>query len=302
MSVNNTRSLQHICADYEARQRNRLIIKLLFASLFFALLTIQTPLSGVTVMHQETGEVISVRENEVLEDEHIITHDMTITGEGEKEITLTLVGSLTVANGARLTLRNITLSQVTQNTLVVIGTESTVILDNSTLAFADDYLLREGHFEFIKIASLSGNKTLTLATPEPSTIARASILFIDHLKVVAANSPYVITLADYSSSLLMRNGVLITTKTPWIFTHGVLCIDGLCKTIAGSRSEETAFIFGDDMIAVNNTKIWFANKKSTLRVEAPPVIIDNVSEGLPDLVELFGPEVLIILYVSSCFC
>ena len=166
-------------------------------------------------------------------------------------------GTLSIADGKTLTLRNITVDNLGATAFTMSGSSSKLVLDNATLNFIADETIDNGVVEVYGKSALccganSGGKTITYSSTGNLTIKKHAELLLDHSITFKHDSATTtnIVLDDATSTLRMTGSTLYAanaagitlTKGALIFDHHS-ALDGKVTLGGATQGDELEVVF-----------------------------------------------------------
>ena len=161
-----------------------------------------------------------------------ITQDTIINGHG-RTLELDAHARIVVDNGVTLTLRNMRIKNIRNNSANPIirptGHCARVALQDVELALADDFSFRQGQLFIHDDVIVSGTSVFSYRSSQASYIADAGTLGFDQNTTFfyypSSQDKHLINLQSKTSSMYFDGATLLTTHTGIRLSHGTLCFD-----------------------------------------------------------------------------
>lgn len=168
-------------------------------------------------------------------------------------------GSLQVASGASLTLKNLTLSNITASSFYCADGTATINFNNVELNLTtNDYTFSNGAFNVINKLRIQGSHTFNYQSNQISTIKAAATLFLDGVTLnynpsISANN--LLAFADSTASLVLRSATFQISNKGLQLTKGHIEIDGKCYIVNSGTQAAQGLLLGDGNSAANNVLV-----------------------------------------------
>lgn len=203
----------------------------------------------------------------------------TIDGQAS-ELRFGSTGKLVVERGSSLTLKNIKLRGITQNSLSCLDGAGTIIFDNVDWQQDDSYNFSAGSFEVHNDLVVRGTTTFGYRSDQVSSIKSESALKVTENMVFSYAPPTasrtLLTFEGQSSKLLLDKATLHSTSTGCTLTKGTLQVDGYCNITSDASCQAEGIILGDGVSASNNASVdIFQN--ATLNIASGYLVYNNVT-------------------------
>ncbi len=166
------------------------------------------------------------------------------------------IGTITIGDGVQLTLRNMRLTGIIDNSFTWLGDTSALILDDVTWVQEGDFTLDKGSILFKDTVDFNGSYTFAIDTASTSTISVNSSWNIgDGMQLslgrTTTNGSDPLYFADATSNLSLNNCIFNVTQYGMQFTRGhVLCSGDVAVDIQ-STSTLNGLRLGDGTPAGN---------------------------------------------------
>lgn len=169
-------------------------------------------------------------------------------------------GALQVASGATLSLKNLTLNNITAATFYCADGTATINFTNVELALGQsDYNFNTGAFMVNGLLRIKGPYDFNYQTNQVSTINANGTLLIDqgssfnYNPSISANN--LVTFADATASLVVRSATIQVSNVGWQLTKGYIEFDGACYVISNGTQASQGLVLGDGVTPANNVTV-----------------------------------------------
>lgn len=182
------------------------------------------------------------------------TGNSMINGNGSV-LTLLPTATLIVGANASLTLKDITINGMSNNTLYTSSTTSTFILNNTTINLSNQYTFSQGSMEIYNDVLITGSSFgVFYSSPSPCTIESFSQFMLDlgvTFSYVPSNSSNTnFTFVNNTSQLYLRGGILYIGSQGLYLLRGTMFVDKTSYFVAATTGTITTM--GDGANASND--------------------------------------------------
>jgi len=185
-----------------------------------------------------------------------LSADSTLDGQGNI-LTLGTSATLTVSAGSTVTLKNLTLQNLSGTALVMESSASTLILDNVQVCMNGSYSFTQGTLVINRDVIFTGTSVFSYQSSSTSRINTASCLTFDVGTTFSyappTNSRYLLSMTDQTSQLYLNNCTLCTTTTGLVLSRGTLILDKQVTLSGGGLTLSNCLAFGD---AINTNDLF----------------------------------------------
>lgn len=168
-------------------------------------------------------------------------------------------GSIVVAAGGSLLLKNGTLEGVHDEVLFCADSVATLSLCNMTIIYDTGYSFTQGNLTIVDSVVMTGSSKFVYQSSKPCTIVSYGELYFDSGMTFSyapsSNSQDLIVMQDRSSVLSLNATTLVSTTTGLRLTKGTVRIDGTCPIISDATVSAEAVSFGDGNSISNDVAI-----------------------------------------------
>ena len=245
-----------------------------------------------TLIFDGTRASLDMQADVCLSGQWTFSGDCIINGNGYT-LDLLTTGTIIVAGGSTLTIRNTNLINLGKtNALYAQTVDGVLILDNTAMQLLEDVTWKKGGITIINDSSLLATNprdtttTFSYISPNSSTISTRSgfhiyegvNLSLGKYTTDATNQP--LSFEDASSVLALHNGTLTIRQTGVTMTKGTLKSFQQSQVSIESSTYETAFILGDgtaendvtlviggdSKLSINTGKLFYNNHAAQDRI------------------------------------
>ncbi len=183
----------------------------------------------------------------------IIYADLTIDGDGGI-LELSSTGNLVVRDNTTLTLKNLTLKNLSGSRLVMEGFNSRLVLDNTRVQLDGNYSLTQGAIVFQSDVDLIGSYTFTYASDMTSTVTSSATLKLDTCLTFSydsktarqkASHKTLLEMYDTTSKIFLNGATFHVTHSGMLITNGALIADHDNTIQAEGTTISDGLTFGD---------------------------------------------------------
>lgn len=244
---------------------------------------------------------ISLKSNMILSNVWTFTGLVKING-NYSSLDLGTGGTIVVASGSTLNLKNITLKNVGQSNIVCEDDTAKIMLQNTTLEFAQDFVFDKGSLDIFKKTKFKGAYNFTYNSTQPITIYDQSALVLEQ-GFIFNYSPLdsgrdKMLFANKNSQLILNNATFNAENGGIDFLKGALIVQGICScnsTVNGpitfgdqtSEHDFSCLIANGSQLAFNTGGLWYKN------VNLSSLIMQNNLSSL-----YFGEQTVLKIFQS----
>jgi len=173
-----------------------------------------------------------------------------ISGEGHV-LTFLTNGKIVITEGSDLTFRNMTIQDISQDSIICLDDDSQIILDKASWVQSDHVTFDTGSILFHNSVDFNGSYSFVYDSAMTSTIdSHARWLITDGMKLQIGRKNSVfddepLCMVDGSSKLRLKNCSLIPTSSGICFTQGSFEIQGDVSVDGLATTSAAAIMFGD---------------------------------------------------------
>jgi len=205
----------------------------------------------------------------------------TITFKGESSIigqdhilSLDPTGIIAVGSNSSLLLKNIIITGIQNNNILLTDNTSTVTLQNVTWILENDFSINNGTLDIKDCCEIYGQSyTFSYQTSGQTTICENSKLILQDDTTLYYDPPTasndLIQLNASTSQLVLNGATLQTTSTGLQLTKGILAIDNNSSLVNGGTVAGEAIIFGDGI-----------NEENNISIQHTPAACLNITSGI----------------------
>ena len=171
-------------------------------------------------------------------------------------LTLDDSAQISVAEGSRLDLINVSLKGIKDRNIRCLGDTASIRLKRCKLALSDDYVFDTGSLFFVQNVKLTGTNIFSYESSQTSTIRVNTRLKIDHDMTFSYAPPVanrdLFYMQNEKSRLYMNGCTLCSTQTGLRLTRGTLLIDNDVTFSSASNIAGETICFGDGVDSDND--------------------------------------------------
>jgi hypothetical protein len=202
---------------------------------------------------------IVLRSNLQLTSKWTFSGDCTINGDGNSLI-FGPTGQIAIGRGSRVRFKNVVIDGLLDGSLYCIDNAGKLIFDNVTWSQDSNFTFSLGSFDVINQMDMNGRdyQFLYQSDAESRVKSRASLYLRDDFTFSyepASESRTLLSLADDTTRLIMKNASIASTSTGLQLTKGYLEVRGVCNFISGAGYPAEGIIIGDGLDETNDLRI-----------------------------------------------
>jgi len=204
-----------------------------------------------TVEWNGNGGSILFRSNVDFSGQWTFKDSCIVDGKGHT-LTLENGGNIVVDEGADLTIKDIVLHGISENTITLLGDTSRLILDGVYWAQSDDVTFSTGSINFLNRVDFEGDSNFTYDSAQTSTIASNGLWVVrDGLtckigRKESYTSAEPLYFEDNSSAIKLKNCSFLVTSSGITIKKGKIIIDGDVDIDSLATTTNGAFMLGSD--------------------------------------------------------
>jgi len=159
-------------------------------------------------------------------------------------------GTIYVQDNSSLTIKNTYLENLLNNSIVCLGDNARIIMDNSTVGLGSDIIFGTGSILFEHVVDIFGTYTLFYESTQTSTIDDDSTLHLRNgVQLVLSRNPISqvqpIYFATATSTLHLDNMALVIGSSGATITRGIMLLDNSVVLDIISTTSTNGLILGD---------------------------------------------------------
>ena len=175
--------------------------------------------------------------------------DTVINGFSSGNIILSAGSELFIENNTTTTLKNLTLTNLSAERLVMGGIGSTLALENVTVFLDGDYSFTQGHLYIHDDVNICGTNSFAYQAAQQSYIAPFSTLYFDvgstfsYKPTVATRT--LLSMNNETSRLYLNGCTLYSTSTGFRLDRGTVLFDNFVTLSADGQVDSESISFGE---------------------------------------------------------